>query len=412
MSEPAAPPAFNPLDPEFAKDPFPMLEALRAADPVLPLGDAGFVVTGHAPAWEVLRRKDGDLRWLEFQRRRMGPGVENEPYCRRLSVSALMTAGEQHRRIRRTFQRSFTPGAVAALRGPVVAAAHRLIDDFGADGECELVGQFASLLPLRGIGQLLRVPPEDEPKLKAWMQGFLLAVQLLPLTDEQLAKANEAITSLDEYFTGLVAHRREHPPEEEDLLTKMIADADAGELSEDELVVNAWTLFVGGYDTSKLTMCNGVVALLEHPEQIPPLIEDPSLWPNAVEEIVRFLGPVQGTHRLLHEAIELGGHVIRPDTPVMTYVSAANRDEGWCPHANRFDIRREVPSDHLAFGTGPHKCPGQHMGRMMTSVALEALFTRLEGVRLVEVEWDTEVLNFRGPAKLHIAWDRARPWSR
>ena len=93
----------------------------------------------------------------------------------------------------------------------------------------------------------------------------------------------------------------------------------------------------------------------------------------------------------------------------MVYLSAANHDESWCPHATEFDITREVPTDHLAFGTGPHKCPGQHMGRMMVQVALEALFTRLEGLRLVDVEWDTEVLNFRGPARLELAWDRARP---
>jgi hypothetical protein len=92
----------------------------------------------------------------------------------------------------------------------------------------------------------------------------------------------------------------------------------------------------------------------------------------------------------------------------MTYLSAANRDESWCPHADAFDVRREVPADHLAFGTGPHKCPGQHMGRVMVHEAVQALLSRLEGLRLVDVTWDTEVLNFRGPATLRLAWDGIR----
>jgi hypothetical protein len=390
-------------------DPFPILKQLRDYDPVMALGGAAFIVTGHAPVWEMLRRKDGELRWTEFQQQRMGLGIENEPYCKHLASSALMTGGDQHRRIRRTFQKAFTPGAVQALRAPVAAAAHRLIDGFADDGECELVAQFASLLPLRGIGQLLTVPAQDEPKLKEWMQGFLLAVQLLPLTPDQLAKANDAITSLNAYFKGLVAQRRSDPAPHDDLLTKMIVEADAGAITEEEMIVNAWTLFVGGYDTSKLSMCNAVVALLEHPDQIPPLLANESLWPNAVEEILRFIGPVQGTHRILPDQIELGGHTIPPGTPVMTYLSAANRDESWCPRANEFDVQRQVPPDHLAFGTGPHKCPGQHIGRLMVHEAVQALLIRLEGLRLVDVTWDTEVLNFRGPATLHLAWDRARP---
>ena len=403
MSQTPDAPDFNPLDPAFASDPFPILKRLRDADPVLPFAGS-FIVTGHDPAWELLRRKDGELRWIEFQQQRMGEGVENEPYCRGLASSALMMGGDEHRRIRKSFQRSFRVKEMEALRGGVTEVANGLIDEFAGDGRCELVSQFANPLPLWAISRLLRVPHSDERKIEEWMQGFLLAVQILPLSPEQLAQANHSIDSLNTYFAALIDERRADPPEEDDLITKMIADADAGLLSEEELVTNVWTLFVGGHDTSKLTMCNAMVTLLENPEQLPRLLADPSLWPNAVEEVLRYAGPVQATHRLLPEEIELGDHTIPADTAMMVYLSAANHDESWCPHAAEFDATREVPSDHLAFGTGPHKCPGQHMGRMMVQVAVEALFTRLEGLRLVDVEWDTEVMNFRGPAKLELAW--------
>ena len=397
-------PDFNPTDPEFAENPFPILRALREADPVMPLdGGSAYVVTGHEAAWEMLRRKDGDTRWVEFQQRRMGPGVEDEPYCKINVDNVLMTSGDQHRRIRGTFQRNFRAKEMEEMRASVAGEAHRLIDRFADRGEVELVEEFASPLPLWAISQLLKVPHSDEQLIVGWMQGFLLSVQLLPLTPEQLEKANNAITSLNEYFGALIAERRRSPMES-DLLTLLIAEADAGAMTEEELTVNAWNLYVGGHDTTSMTISNGTVSLLQHPEQMQRLAADPSLLPNAVEEILRYIGPVQGTHRLLPEEIELGDHEIPADTPVMIYLSGANHDDALCPHAGEFDITREVPFNHLAFGTGPHKCPGQHMARMMVSTGLEALFSRLPELRLVDVKWDTEVMNFRGPESLHLAW--------
>ena len=105
------------------------------------------------------------------------------------------------------------------------------------------------------------------------------------------------------------------------------------------------------------------------------------------------------------EDIDLGGHQISADTPIMVYLSAANHDESWCPHAESFDPTRDVPSDHLAFGHGPHKCPGQHMARAVIGVGVEALLTPLHGLRIEELEWERDALLFRGPEKLVLAWD-------
>jgi hypothetical protein len=397
-------PVFNPLDPASAQDPFPILRALRETDPVLPLPGLGFLVTGHEPAVTMLRRRDGDTRWVEFQQRRMGHGVEDEPYCKGNVNSLLMISGDAHARVRGTFQRNFSARMMELLRGPVTETAHRLISQFADRGEAELMSEFASELPMWAISQLLRVPHSDEHLMLNWMEGFLLSVQLLPLTPDQLAKANHGISSLNAYFVDLVAERRKAPLED-DLLTLLIAEADAGKLSEDELVTNAWTLFVGGHDTTARTICNAVATLDAHPDQRARLLADPSLWPNAVEEVLRYVGPVQGTHRLLREEITLGGHTVPPDTPVIMYLSAANHDQSWCPHAASFDTAREVPADHLAFGAGPHRCPGAHMARMMVQVALEALYSRLPDLRMTEIVWDTEVMNFRGPATLNISWN-------
>jgi cytochrome P450 len=393
---------FNPLDPELAENPFPILARLRAVDPVFDMGGA-FVVTGHDEAYAVLRRKDGDLRWEQFQRIRHGDGVVDEPYFRLMADSVLMKAGTDHHRVRRTFQRNFTPPMVQEIRPQIEARAQELIDGFAAAGRVELMEAFASPLPLSAISQLLKVPREDEADILQWMHGFKLAIQMLPLTPEQLAEANDSMSCLDVYFRGLVEKRRAVPVE--DLVGKMIADTDAGTMTEEELIANLWSIYVGGHDTSALSIGNAIVTLLEHPDQLQLLLDDPERLDNAVEEILRHIGTVHGTHRLIPETVELGGHSIPPDTPIMVYLSAANHDQSWCPHAEDFDITREVPKDHLAFGTGPHMCPGQHMARAVVKTAVGALLGTLHGLAIEELEWDRDALLFRGPKRLVLTWE-------
>lgn len=403
---------FNPLDPQLAVDPFPILARLRDVDPVYHAQALGsYIVTGHDPAREVLRRRDGDLRFEQFQRMRHGDGVVDEPYFKLMTGSVLMKAGDDHTRVRRTFQKNFINPLVDKLRPAITDRAHELIDAFagtaGGPGEVELMAAYASPLPLSAISQLLRVPREDEADIRQWMHGFALAIQMLPLDAKQLTVANDSMVALDTYFKGLVERRRAEP--EDDLVNKMIADFDGGVLTEHELIGNLWSIYVGGHDTSALSICNAVVTLLNYPDQLAALQADMSLLPNAVEEALRHIGTVHGTHRLLPEEIELGGHRIPADTPIMMYLSAANHDESWCPHAESFDIHRDVPSDHLAFGDGPHKCPGQHMARAVISIAIEALLSRLDGLRIEELDWGADALLFRGPERLLVAWDESRP---
>jgi cytochrome P450 len=396
---------FNPLDPELAVDPFPILARLRDHDPVYASPMGPYIVTAHEPAWEVLRRRDGDLRWEQFQRMRHGDTVVDEPYFKIMADSVLMKAGDDHRRVRRTFQRHFRTATVEALRPAITAKADALIDAFVADGRVELMSAFASPLPLSAISQLLHVPHKDEGDIHQWMHGFALAVQMLPLTPEQLKVANESMSALDVYFRDLVAKRRFEPTD--DLVCKMIGDVDEGIITEPELIAQLWSIYVGGHDTSALSIGNAIVTLLAHPEQLAAVAADPAKLPNAVEEILRHISTVHGTHRLLSEPIELGGHQIPADTPIMVYLSASNHDEGWCPHAEAFDIERDVPSDHLAFGTGPHKCPGQHMARAVIGIAVQRLLSRLPNLRIEELVWGKDALLFRGPERLVLAWDPA-----
>jgi pimeloyl-[acyl-carrier protein] synthase len=400
---------FNPLDPRLIEDPHSVYRPLRAQRAVHDLRDSiGCVVVFGLEEGEQAFRLGDDLRFLEFQRKRQGEGVEREPYCRGLSEFVLMKAGEDHRRVRGTFSRHFGPSRVAAMQGRIEANVRRLIDGFVAEGEIDLIERFASPLVLANISHLLDVPESDQPQIVEWLEGFKVSIQALPMDPRQLAIANAGIAGLTEYFTELIAQRRRSPGD--DLLSMLIAEADAGHLTEAELVSNAWGLYAAGGETTTGAIGNAVIALLDHPDQLQLLLDEPTRLPDAVEELMRYAGPGQAQVRLMDHEIELGGHVIPPDTPILIYFAACSRDERVYADGERLDITRSSPRGHLGFGSGAHKCAGQHLARATLAASVTGLFTRLSGLRIVgDVEWPRDSMLFRGPVHMNVAWDASRP---
>lgn len=396
---------WNPLDPSLAEDPYPRYKELRDADPVYFEEALGWwFVTGHDEGRQVLREPGGESRFVEFQRTRMGRDVSDEPYCRGLRSFLPAVAGDDHKRIRSTFGRHFTSGRVQAMREQASATANALLDEIVPFGETELHSSFSVPLPLEIICRLLDVPPSERDELQRNLSHFKLAIQFTPMDDEDLAKANRSIGGLADQFAGIISRRRQNPGD--DLLSMLIAEADDGNLSDEELVANAWGLFAGGFDTTAVAISGSVVRLLQNPEQLSALQEDPSLIPGAIDELMRFTGPVQAQHRIFPREVTVGGHAIPADTPIVVYLIGSNHDERWVECADRLDVTREPPKDHLAFGGGRHICPGRHLANMTTDVALEALITRLPGLRLTgSVEWDTENMPSVTPKSVPIAWD-------
>jgi pimeloyl-[acyl-carrier protein] synthase len=399
--------AWNPLDPELAPDPYSRYAALREADPVYFEEALGWwFVTGHEEGVRVLREPGGEQRFDEFQRMRMGRDVSHEPYCRGLRSFVMAVGPEDHKRIRSTFQRHFTPNRVEAMRESTIAAAEELIRSLEPRGEADLVSDYALPLPLISISALLAIPVEEQGAILAHLTHFKRAVQFLPMDEEALAKANATIAGLEQEFTKLIARRRRDLGD--DLLSMLIRDADDGVLTEDELVANAWGLFAGGYDTTGGAIANGMIELLDHPEQLTRLRDDPSLVPNAVQELIRCVGPVQAQHRVFPHPVEIGGHTIPPDTPVVTYLIGANRDPRFLNDPDELDVERREGRNHLAFGDGKRKCPGRHLASMTMEVALSALIGGLGGLRLAgPVEWDLENLPALAPKSVPIAWNPA-----
>jgi cytochrome P450 len=166
-------PSFNPLDPALDADPHPILRELRASCPVHYESALGmYIVTGYEEGRQAFRMAGGEHRYIDFQKQRQGPGVENEPYCQGMSKWVLMQEGEDHRRQRATVVRHFTQARVDKMYPAMIEMAHDLIDRFADRGEVEIVEAYGNALPLAIISALLGVPDEDQPKLEHWMEGF------------------------------------------------------------------------------------------------------------------------------------------------------------------------------------------------------------------------------------------------
>ena len=399
----AACPMFDIFDPALIRDPYPVYERLRGHGPVHQIKGLGwYAAMGYEAAAEVINSRDGEIRYADFQKLR-APGADQQPYCRGASEFVLMKSGADHKRVRGTFIRTFTRSRVEAMRPEIEATAHQLIDRFEADRRTELIGNYCMKLPLTIISRMLGVPESDQGKVEHLMEGFAIAMQWVPLDESTLGKANDAIIGLDEYFTDLIAQRRKHPGD--DVLSALIAEADAGELTEAELVANAWGLYAAGHETTGSAIGNAVLCLIDHPDQLEMMLADRSLVPGAVTEIMRYRGLAQGAHRIFDHELQFGGTTIPAGTPIVSYFASANRDENVVADPNRFDITRKQTIRHLSFSGGPHTCAGQHLAVVQMEHAIEALFSRLKGLRVVdEITWNEDAILFQGPISMTVGW--------
>jgi cytochrome P450 len=247
---------------------------------------------------------------------------------------------------------------------------------------------------------MLGVPLEDRPKFTDWTAHIthLLTPHVVP--QEMLTLAGEAALGLYEYMTALIAERRQSPSN--DMLSVLIrAEADGDKLSPEELITQSVGLLVAGFETTIGLIGNGVRQLLLHPDELAKLRARPELIVRAVEECLRFDGPIPATRRVLHEEIELGGYPIPKNVELMLSLAAAHRDPRVYDDPDRFDIERGQMS-HLAFGGGIHFCLGAHLARMETQIAISSLVRRFPKLELVSEtpEWGESL--FRVLARLPV----------
>jgi cytochrome P450 len=369
-------------EPEVRDNPYPRFAEVRTACPVRPVrladGHDAWLVIGHDAARRALKdaRLSKDMvAALDHDPDVVDEGLPGPAFSRHM----LNVDPPDHTRLRRLVARAFAPSRIATLEPSIVRIAETLLDELearGPDADVDLIEGFAHPLPFQVICELLGVADEDRDGLHDAFRTLFQPWAGSP-PPEAVAASNTIVATLER----LVAEHRRTP--HDDLVGVLVEASDDGErLSEQELLSSLFQLIVAGHDTTTSLVSNGVVDLLDHPDQLAALIDDLTLAPGAVEELIRYSAPVpHATFRVTTEPVELDGVEIPAHRQVLVCLGGANRDPGAIDDPDRLDVRRERTS-HLAFGHGVHFCLGAPLARMEGRIALTALLSRFPDLRL------------------------------
>jgi cytochrome P450 len=281
----------------------------------------------------------------------------------------------EQRRYRRLVNKAFTPRKVERLAPRMREICDGLVDAFLPHGHCELLDEFAVKLPLTVIAEQLGVPGEELPKFKEWSDGFV--AQLGQMADEagQIAAA-ELILEYQQYFVKKLEERRANP--RDDILSNVVNARIEGErpLNTAECLSILQQLLVAGNETTANAIAEGVLYLIQNPDQLALVEADHSLIPNLVEEVLRLSSPTANMWRVAKQDYELCGTKIPAGSTVLIRYAAANRDEAKFKDGDRFVVTRENAADHIAFGVGVHFCLGAILARQEMNIAFQTLFER------------------------------------
>lgn len=383
---------FDPTDPAVLADPYPTYRRLRMDDPVHFNAPGGWLLTRYADVASLLR----DPR-LSSDRRTAG---EVAPALRALTENPSMVSLDppDHTRLRRIVNKAFTPRQVEGLRPRVEAIVDGLLER--VDGRFELMDSLARPLPVEVICEMLAVPAGDRPFIRKCSADLTYLFELVTSVERRQTGLRGWV-ALSTYFEELAVERRAKPGD--DLLSMLLVVEEAGDrLTRSEVVSMANLLLFAGHDTTINLIGNGVLALLQHPDELARLRDDPGIVGSAVEELLRYDSPVQFVSRVTKTDLVLGGRLLGRQDVVFLCLGAANRDPDHFADPDRLDLGR-ADNRHVAFGGGPHFCLGTPLARIEGAVLVSKLFDRFPRLGLAgEPQWrDTSTI--RGLSALPLA---------
>ncbi|EGX60054.1 cytochrome p450 superfamily protein [Streptomyces zinciresistens K42] len=395
----------------YKADPYPLYERMRDAGPVhrvlFPSGVRAWLVTGYDAAHAALNddrlgknHDRGNDRW------RARASIMPEPQHSQLQVHLLHQDPPRHTRMRGQVTDAFAPRRVDALLPRFQVLADRLVDALPDTGPADLVAGFAAHFPFQVLAEVIGLPPELSARFdRDWGK----VVQPVGPADPGRARYEARLHGLQSYIADVVAHKRRQG--DVDLLGRLTAACDQGELTPEERDSMIFQLLVAGQEPVTNQITTALVALFRNPRQLARLREDPALLPRAVEELLRHDSAFElTTWRFFDRDSDLHGTPVPAGDSVIVSLCAANRDPRRFPDPDTLDLDRS-PNPHLAFGHGIHFCPGAALARAELRIALGTLLTRLPGLRLAvgddDLAWIPAVLG-RGTRELPVAYDRRR----
>ncbi len=397
---------FNPLAPEFIRDPYPYYERLRTSDPMHLTAHGIYVASRHAEVSLVIRNKRFGKDYVERTIRRYGPDIMNEPVFRSMSHMMLQQDPPDHTRLRGLVVKAFTARRVEDMRPRIQQLVDEALDRIIPQGKMDLIEDFAFRLPVTIICDMLGIPPEHREAFHAGSRSGGRILEPVPMTPDEIKAGNAGNAMSSMYFQQLFELRRKQPGD--DLTTQLVqAEEDGSKLTNEELTANIILLFGAGHETTVNLIGNGLLALHRNPEQLALLKANPGLITNAIEEFLRYDSSVQSTGRVALEDIDdLGGKKIPKGESVLCLLGSANRDPAVYPdRPDQLDITRPNVKP-LSFGGGIHFCLGAQLARIEAEIAIAALLRRLPDLRLDDAEnpeWrPTFVL--RGLKRLPASW--------
>jgi cytochrome P450 len=377
------PPQVDLFSPDFKANPYPAYAHLRSTAPIhrvtLPDGRAMWLVTRYEDVAAVFKDKRFVKDWRNAVTPEQLAQIPPIPEVMKpLSRNMLDTDPPDHERLRALVSKAFTPRLIELMRPRVQAIADALLDAVEDKGEMDLIDDYAFPLPITVIAELLGVPVEDRNKFREWSDAAVSGDATQEYVEKILIPHMLAFT---DYLRALFDEKRKNP--RDDLISALVRAEEAGDkLSEDELLAMVFLLLIAGHETTVNLIGNGMLALLQHPDELQRLKDDPSLTKPAIEELLRYDGPVEtSTERFAREDVAIGGTVIPRGEMVMVVIASADHDPERFPDPEALDITRQ-DNKHLAFGKGIHFCLGAPLARMEGQIAINTLLRRMPDMRL------------------------------
>lgn len=371
---------------DFFANPYPIYHQLRESAPVYWCEAwQAWVLTRHSDVMSVLRQSDlfssaGRVRYLL---EKLPPEAREQVKAleRHYDIGLAHSDPPDHTRLRNLLNRVFTPSMVENWRGRIETVVSELIDAVVAQGQMDIINDFAYPLPATIIAEMIGAPNRDIALFREWAVAINRLFEKGGSMEAKSAlAAQNSLYEMRDYITELSAYKRQHPAD--DILGRLVAVED-DKLTIPELVSTCVTFFVAGHETTTNLIGNGMLALLQHPDQMQLLRENPLLIQPAVEEMLRYDPSVPRGWRIAKTDVEIGGQTIKQGALIFPMLSAANRDPAVFPDPDQFNIQREQ-NRHVAFGYGIHFCLGAPLARLEGAIAINTLLKRLPELRLAE----------------------------